>query len=249
MRIRLFIALILATGCVDASPSRDQRLVDRAKATDVSDLDTSLASQRLEDWLHTIVREDRSLRWSPADCGVPPRGDRCVRLDVGGAGLNATAVIQVGRDPRLRLLEVPPFVTESTRLSVLPELLARAEKTVAYAKGLDVRTLDPTLPSRPLEEWLRRGPLGLRDIKWRLSDCSMKPIGRDRDRYPLCVDFVFDQDKVGGVGMIRVGTLGGGLVQPASVVHVLLNVKQRGETESAVASSLGKLPLLVLKYR
>ncbi|HVE72915.1 MAG TPA: hypothetical protein VNI54_16225 [Thermoanaerobaculia bacterium] len=242
--VRLFLALLLAAGCSDAVPAHEQSHVDRAKAVDVAALDASLGSQRLEDWLQSVAR-DRSIQWSSVDCD----GRRCARFDVGDAERpSATAVLEVDPRPRLLELEVPPFTGDATPLSALPDLLERGEKTVAFAKALDVRTLDPALPSQPLDEWLRRGPMELREIDWRVSDCNMKPIDDDRDRYPLCVDFVFERGAVRGLGIVRVGTLGGGPAQPASLVHVLLTAKRAG-TESHVTSKLAELPALVAKYQ
>ena len=245
MMVRLFIALLLAAGCgSDARPAHGQSYVDRAKAVDVAALDASLGSQRLEDWLRA-VGGDRSIRWSAVDCGGQP----CARFDVGDAERPlVTAILEVDPRPRLLEREVPPFTEGPTPLSALPDLLARGEKAVAFAKALDVRTLDPALPSQPLDEWLRHGPMGLRKVDWRVSDCSMKPIDDERERYPLCVEFVFEHGAVAGVGIVRVGTLGGGPAQPASLVHVLLTEDRTGR-KSHVTSKLAALPALVAKYQ
>jgi hypothetical protein len=64
-------------------------------------------------------------------------------------------------------------------LAMLPLLLASSssaqlpytqEQAIAYAKSIDVQTLDPSLPSQRLEEWLQSGPPHAHIWSWRVAD-------------------------------------------------------------------------------
>src|ERR1039458_6793876 len=67
----------------------------------------------------------------------------------------------------------------------------KAEKDdVAYVKAIDVKTLDPALPSQGLEDWLKSGPPHTDFLTWMLDDtCDKKP-DLDTD-YPRCVRIAF----------------------------------------------------------
>ena len=48
------------------------------------------------------------------------------------------------------------------------------EQVIAYAKSIDVQTLDPSLPSQRLEDWLKTGPPHVH-TSWRVADsCELK---------------------------------------------------------------------------
>jgi hypothetical protein len=95
------------------------------------------------------------------------------------------------------------------------------DATVNYAKSLLVAKLDKRLPALRLDRWLRFGPPRLDDLSWELdNDCGIEP--EDRlplvEKRPLCVKFVFrcsgPGDPVDGSGIVKVGTLGQGIVGP-----------------------------------
>lgn len=81
------------------------------------------------------------------------------------------------------------------------------KEVVAYAKGIDVGRLDPTLPKQRLEDWISFTIPAAENIVWRTSDCGLKPYGPEPpDGNPLCVEFVFSLGDLGIWGQITVGT-------------------------------------------
>src|SRR5580698_1662022 len=59
------------------------------------------------------------------------------------------------------------------------------KQVIDYAKSIDVQTLDSSLPSQRLEDWLQSGPPHAQ-VRWELADtCDIKPDDTDQD-YPLC---------------------------------------------------------------
>lgn len=73
-----------------------------------------------------------------------------------------------------------------------------------YAKSIDVHTLDASLPSQRLEDWLQTGPPHAR-IRWDVADtCDNKPF-RNED-YPLCAKVWFSRDGEDGSFLVQVGT-------------------------------------------
>ena len=81
-------------------------------------------------------------------------------------------------------------------------------KLIAYAKGLDVSRLDPTLPKQPLEKWFSAQGIAEDKRLWRRSDCDLMPnVDKPKEPRPLCVDFVISvASKAGIIGKIFVGT-------------------------------------------
>lgn len=79
---------------------------------------------------------------------------------------------------------------------------------VEYAKQIDVKELDSSLASNPLDAWLRQGPARLETIVYRVSDCDIKRHGKEPDEgWPLCVKVNFQRDGlVSGWGIFTVGT-------------------------------------------
>jgi len=76
------------------------------------------------------------------------------------------------------------------------------DQVVNYAKALDVRKLDRTLPSQRLDEWLRSGPAHFDTVVWQVSpDCDLNVRGffevSNKKGELLCVKFGFGR---GGVG-------------------------------------------------
>lgn len=93
---------------------------------------------------------------------------------------------------------------------------AKAEKdAVAYVKAIDVKTLDPSLPSQPLEEWLQSGPPNISHSRW-WSDatCDEKPDENPNTDYPRCVRIDFERGGQSGWILILIGTLKKGIIGP-----------------------------------
>lgn len=67
----------------------------------------------------------------------------------------------------------------------------KAEKdAVAYVKAIDVRTLDSSLPSQRLEDWLKSGPPHTDSLTWMLDETCDNKADSDTD-YPRCVRLQF----------------------------------------------------------
>ena len=79
--------------------------------------------------------------------------------------------------------------------------LQSTRTVVAYARSLDVATLDHGLSSQPLAQWLER-EAHLRNVNWSVSNCC----DCDTDDGRLCVRFAFDDDGVQGVGIVKLGS-------------------------------------------
>lgn len=90
----------------------------------------------------------------------------------------------------------------------------KAEKdAVAYVKAIDVRTLDPSLPSQRLEDWLKSGPPHTDVLSWAPDDtCDLKP-DSDID-YPFCVRIGFRRGGQEGYFLVLIGTLKKGIIGP-----------------------------------
>ncbi len=77
-------------------------------------------------------------------------------------------------------------------------------QVIAYAKNIDVKTLDASLPSQRLEDWLENGPPHA-NIRWDVSDtCDNHPY-KDED-YPLCAKIWFSRNGEAGSFLVEVGT-------------------------------------------
>ncbi len=85
-------------------------------------------------------------------------------------------------------------------------------QVIAYAKSIDVKTLDPSLPSQRLEDWLQSGPPHAQIGNWSVADtCDLKP-GSPNEDYPLCARVAFSRNDEGGFLLIQVGTTNKGIV-------------------------------------
>jgi hypothetical protein len=86
------------------------------------------------------------------------------------------------------------------------------EQVIAYAKSIDVHTLDPSLPSQRLEDWLQTGPPHAHIWIWIVADtCDLKPGDQDVD-YPLCAKVRFGRAGENGEFLVQVGTIRSGIV-------------------------------------
>jgi hypothetical protein len=85
------------------------------------------------------------------------------------------------------------------------------KQVIAYAKSIDVKTLDPSLPSQRLEDWLQSGPPHAHKLDWIVEDtCDLKPF--KNEDYPLCAEIRFDRNGQWGSFFVQVGTLHKGIV-------------------------------------
>lgn len=71
------------------------------------------------------------------------------------------------------------------------------KQVIAYSKSIDVHTLDPSLPSQRLEDWLQNGPPHAHIGYWEADDsCDLKDVELEfpnRD-WPICVRIGFYRD-------------------------------------------------------
>lgn len=129
------------------------------------------------------------------------------------------------------------------------ETLAYDEAEVlAYAKAIDVAELDQTLPSRPLAEWLHRGPSHIEKLQWRISSCDLKPDYPEPPAgYPLCVDFVYQVGDVAGWGIVNVGTTRRGIVKPPRFERALVSTRSSDGMRTVSTEKLSDLPRVISK--
>jgi hypothetical protein len=120
----------------------------------------------------------------------------------------------------------------------------KAEKDdVAYVKAIDVKTLDPSLPSQSLENWLQSGPPRIDHMRWWLDDtCDQKP-DLDID-YSRCVRIDFERGGQSGWILILIGTLKKGIIGP-SQLYEPIGVSEAGFINTGDTGHLSGLPDLL----
>jgi hypothetical protein len=98
-------------------------------------------------------------------------------------------------------------------LSLHAQLPLTEEQVIEYSKSIDVKMLDPSLPSERLEDWLRSGPPHAELLRWQSDDtCDNKP-DLDTD-YPRCVRVTFERGGQSGYFLVHIGTLRKGIIGP-----------------------------------
>jgi len=120
-----------------------------------------------------------------------------------------------------------------------------AEKdALAYVKALAVKTLDSTLPSQGLEDWLRSGPPHVDTLRWMLDDtCDIHP-DSEHD-YPRCVRIAFKRGGQSGYFLVLIGTLKKGIIGPPRLYYEGIGVQEEGFVQTGWAESLSGLPHLL----
>ena len=84
------------------------------------------------------------------------------------------------------------------------------KQVIEYAKSIDVQTLDSSLPSQRLEDWLQSGPPHAQ-VRWELADtCDIKPDDTDQD-YPLCAKVWISRNGQWGFFLLEVGSVHKGI--------------------------------------
>ncbi|HKW61206.1 MAG TPA: hypothetical protein VJN89_01560 [Candidatus Acidoferrum sp.] len=87
----------------------------------------------------------------------------------------------------------------------------RDKQVIDYAKSIDVQTLDASLLSQRLEDWLQSGPPRAHIAFWEVADtCDLKP-DPSKD-YPLCAEIRFGRNGQWGIFLVQVGTNRDGIV-------------------------------------
>lgn len=124
----------------------------------------------------------------------------------------------------------------------------QASKAIAYAKQLDVSRLDPTLPKRPLDQWMRESGAPAKGTRWDVSDgCSQQYTAETKADALLCVQFTIVHGNAGIRGMIQVGTMRDGVTgEPRSWE---LWFAARGWKNLERTKGLSELPRLIAKLQ
>ena len=120
----------------------------------------------------------------------------------------------------------------------------KAEKdAVAYVKAIDVRTLDPSLPSQRLEDWLQTGPPHTDFLKWMLDETCDRHPDLDTD-YPRCVRIEFARGGQSGYFLILIGTLHKGIIGVPKLYEGI-EVWEEGFVQTGGTERLSGLPHLL----
>lgn len=239
-------ALIFLQACLAGPPPAeapilsDHQVVEYAKSLNASELDDSLPSLRLDDWLRSgdlgatdvSWKVDRhcNLKPSPEDTDSPTcasfgfsRNDVSVggmirvsqnskRLDGKPYFENATVLrMPLGAERRRFVTELSDLPTAVAELAALPPPMA-VSAILAYAKALDVAQLDPALGRGRLDDWLRLGPANGADVNWQLAPVCGRNSSLSRGTETLlCVTFSFEQPEFRAWGVVTVGTVQDGV--------------------------------------
>jgi hypothetical protein len=122
------------------------------------------------------------------------------------------------------------------------------KQVVAYARSIDVKTLDSSLPSQRLEDWLQSGPPHARIGYWIVANtCDLKPDSQSED-YPLCAKVSFTRNGKGGFFLVQVGTNRRGIIgrpQLYGDIEIVKLGKKEGWTLTGSAERLSDLPTLL----
>lgn len=119
------------------------------------------------------------------------------------------------------------------------------EQVIEYAKSLDVRTLDPSLPSQRLENWLQAGPPHVHIWQWIVADtCDLKPDDSDGD-YPLCAKVRFSRTGENGEFLVQVGTNRSGIVGVPKLYNNGIGVYEAVFVKTGSVERLSQLPALL----
>ncbi len=100
------------------------------------------------------------------------------------------------------------------------------EQVIAYAKSIDVQSLDPSLPSQRLEDWLQSGPPRAHVGYWSVAaSCDLKD---PEAPYPICARISFYRGgyRYGQQGylLVQVGNSKDGIVGPPSLFYRSIDV-------------------------
>ena len=118
------------------------------------------------------------------------------------------------------------------------------QQVIDYAKSIDVQTLDPSLPSQRLEDWLQSGPPHVQIGYWEVAGtCDLKP-DLPGDDYPLCAKVRFQRGGQQGVFLVQVGMSSEGIVGRPEI-YEKIGVFEGMFVRTGTAERLSELPALL----
>mgnify|MGYP001166142499 CR=1 FL=1 len=120
------------------------------------------------------------------------------------------------------------------------------KQVIAYAKAIDVKTLDSSLPSQRLEDWLQSGPPHAHIFNWTVEDtCDLMGGPDPNEDLPLCTRITFEHGSQGGFFLVAVGTFKSGIVG-SPYLHGSIGVEEVGTgVGTGAAERLSDLPGLL----
>jgi len=128
-----------------------------------------------------------------------------------------------------------------------PSLAQRSytqEQIIAYAKSIDVKTLDPSLPSQRLEDWLQSGQPHAHILMWLVQDtCQLKP--DTSGDYPLCAEVRVSRNGEAGIILVQVGTTQKGIVGTPQLYGAGVEEMEAPYVVTGSAERLSELPALL----
>jgi hypothetical protein len=205
----MFLFLLIFPESAKGPLSDAASVLNYARSIDVGLLDSSLQSQRLDDWLRLGPAHIEKAQWEIRNCCNCDKTDGRICVYVGfnrGDGVNGEIMIHVGM--RKSGIKQPPKIEyinifrQVPKLSDIPGYILNNKNIIEYAKSIDVSVLDPDLHSQRLDDWLRLGPAHIADVEYHLSDCDLMSAPGN----PLCIKFGFKQSGILLMGMIRIGS-------------------------------------------
>jgi hypothetical protein len=130
------------------------------------------------------------------------------------------------------------------------QILYTKEQVIVYAKSIDVQTLDPSLPSQRLEDWLQSGPPHAHIGYWIVADsCDLKG---PEVPYPLCARISFYREgqkgnRYGQQGylLVQVGNSKDGIVGRPQLFYPNIDVWEGMMVMTGGAERLSELPALL----
>src|SRR5579864_7502535 len=132
----------------------------------------------------------------------------------------------------------------------LAQLPYTEEQVIAYAKSIDVQTLDPSLPSQRLEDWLQSGPPHAHIGYWIVANtCDLKD---PEVPYPVCARLSFYREgqngnRYGQQGylLVQVGNSKDGIMGRPQLFYPSIDVWEGMMVMTGGAERLSELPALL----
>jgi hypothetical protein len=118
------------------------------------------------------------------------------------------------------------------------------QQAVSYAKALDVRTFEPSLPSQRLDDFLLSGPAHLDKVRWQPDACGATLDPSRPDFGPLCVEVSFYRGGLWGNFRLWVGNLEEG-VHGSPQLQLIAVGKEGSIIPTASSERLSDIPRIL----